>query len=157
MLTDSTELKSTGRPLPLEVMRERTPLRNTSADWPRMLALEGAPKFVVVKADEVSFEKSSTLSMEMALSCWREMIVTLRGTSTMLSSVPNTELKGRAMGSTSSSTATPEVTLKRSSSRISPSWAANHQPGWWSGRSAARKDWRGKARPATCGGAGSIS
>lgn len=46
----------------------------------------------------MSFEKSSTLAMLMSLSCWREMIVTLRGTSTMLSSVPNTELNGRAVG-----------------------------------------------------------
>ena len=98
MLTDSTELKSTGRPLPLLVMRARTPLMNKSEDWPRMLALDGAPKLVVVNALDVSFEKSRTSVIEMSVSCWREMMVTLRGTSTMLSSVPNTELNGRAVG-----------------------------------------------------------
>ena len=46
----------------------------------------------------MSFVKSSTLAMLISLSCWREMIVTLRGTSMMLSSVPNTEVKGRAVG-----------------------------------------------------------
>ena len=34
MLTDSTELKSRGSPLPLEVMRPRTPLMNRSAGSP---------------------------------------------------------------------------------------------------------------------------
>ena len=48
MLTDSTALKSSGRPLPLLVIRPRTPLMNRSAVWPRMLGLAGAPKFVVV-------------------------------------------------------------------------------------------------------------
>jgi len=40
-----------------------------------MLTLEGAPKLVVVKALEVSFEKSSTSVMEISVSCWREMMV----------------------------------------------------------------------------------
>ena len=71
---------------------------NRSAVWPRMLGLAGAPKLVVVYELEVSFEKSRTLEMLMSLSCWREMIVTLRGTSTMLSAVPNTEVNGRAVG-----------------------------------------------------------
>ena len=47
MLTDSTELKSRGRPLPLEVMRPRTPLMKISAVRPRIAGFEGAPKFVV--------------------------------------------------------------------------------------------------------------
>src|SRR3954465_904759 len=98
MFTDSTELKSRGRPLPLLVMRERSPLRNRSADWPRMLAFEGAPKLVVVNALEVNFEKSLTSLMLISVRCWRDIIVTLRGTSTMLSSVPKTELKGREVG-----------------------------------------------------------
>src|SRR3954468_23683874 len=98
ILTDSTELKSRGRPLPLLVMRERRPLRNKSADCPRILEFEGAPKLVVVNALEVNFEKSLTSVMLIWVSCWRDIIVTLRGTSTMLSSVPKTELKGRDVG-----------------------------------------------------------
>ena len=62
--------------------------------------------------------KSSTLEMLMSLSCWREMMVTLRGTSTMLSSVPNTELKGRDVGRICCSGATP-FTLSFSSSSTS--------------------------------------
>ena len=76
MLTDSTELKFNGSPLPFEVMRPRTPLMNRSAVWPRMLGLAGAPKLVVVYELEVSFEKSRTLAMLMSLSCCREMMVT---------------------------------------------------------------------------------
>ena len=84
-----------------------------------MLTLEGAPKLVVVKALEVSFEKSSTSVMEMSVSCWREMMVTLRGTSMMLSSVPNTELNGRDVGRICCSIGT-ELTSNFSILTVSP-------------------------------------
>jgi len=69
MLTDSTELKSTGRPLPLLVMRARTAVDEKVGRLARMLALAGAPKFVVVNALEVSFEKSRTSVMEISVNC----------------------------------------------------------------------------------------
>src|SRR5258708_37662702 len=64
--------------------------------------------------------------MLMSLSCWREMMVTLRGTSMMLSSVPNTELKGRAVGRICCSGATP-LTLNLSS------WSTSSDAGLGSG------------------------
>ena len=64
----------------------------------------------------------------MSLSCWREIMVTLRGTSTMLSSMPNTELKGRAVGRICFSGATP-LTLNFSSS-ITSSVAGAGEVDW---------------------------
>lgn len=70
----------------------------TSALEPRMSGLAGAPKLVRVKELEVSFEKSRTSLMLIALNCSREIIVTLRGVSRTLPCVPNTELNGRDVG-----------------------------------------------------------
>ena len=60
MSTESKELKSMGKPFPLLVKPSRIPLTNTSAVWPRMLGLDGAPKLVVVKLLVVSLVKSRT-------------------------------------------------------------------------------------------------
>ena len=88
MFTDSTALKLTGMPLPLLVNPVRMPLTKVSAIWPRMSGVVGAPKLDRVYELEVSLEKSRTSKMLIAFNCSREMMVTFRGVSITLRSVP---------------------------------------------------------------------
>jgi hypothetical protein len=88
MVTDSTELKLIGRPLPLDERPMRMPLRNMSAIWPRRSGVVGAPKFERVYELAVSLEKSRTSWIETAVNCSREMIVADRGVSSSDRSLP---------------------------------------------------------------------
>jgi hypothetical protein len=63
-----------------------------------MVGFAGAPKSESVYELDVSLLNSETSWMLMASICAFEMIVTLRGTSRMSSSIPKTELNGRDVG-----------------------------------------------------------